>query len=149
MDKSIPLKKSEKGQSLVELGVVVVILMVMLAGVIDLGGLLFQFMAMRDSAQEGAAYASIYPTACNQTLERIKESLHNPDPTQVSIEVLVNGVSCTLATPSDACASNEIKVTVHQPEFKLSTPFLGTFIGKQSIDLSANITSTIIRPACP
>ncbi len=145
----VPAKESEKGQSLVELAVVIVILLVLLAGVIDLGGLLFQYIAMRDGAQEGAVYASVYPTACNQASARVRESLHNPDPTQVEVAILVNGVACEVATAADACASKEIKVTVRQPQFRLTTPFLGAFIGTQTIDLSANVASTIIRPVCP
>lgn len=142
------ITKSQKGQSFVELGVSMVILLLVLAGVIEFGMLMFQYVAMRDAAQEGAVYTSMYPTACNQTIERVKKDLYNVDPSQVEVAVEVNGISCIDARPADACASHEVKVTVRQPDYKLSMPLLGTFLGRQSLNISAATTSTIIRPPC-
>jgi Flp pilus assembly protein TadG len=144
------MKKSEKGQSMVELALVLVVVMILVAGVVDLGGMMFQVLAMRDAASEGAAYASIYPTDCNGTTQRVRDSLHNADPTQVFVDVTVNNNACTSpAAIAAACAANEVKVTVRQPEFSLSMPFLGTFLGKQTINLTSNMSSTIVRPPCP
>jgi Flp pilus assembly protein TadG len=149
MRQIVDVSKKEKGQSLVELGVVLVVVLIILAGVVDLGGIMFQVLAMRDAAQEGAAYTSIYPTACNQTIARVRESLHNPDTEYVDVIVTVNGVSCESATAADACASKEVNVQVKQVNYALSMPFIGAFIGKQTIDLDTNVSSTIIRPPCP
>jgi Flp pilus assembly protein TadG len=52
---------SERGQSLVELTLTFMILLVLLGGVLDLGRALFTFVALRDAAQEGAVYGSIQP----------------------------------------------------------------------------------------
>jgi Flp pilus assembly protein TadG len=141
--------KSEKGQSLLELGVSVTILLLILVGVIELGMIFFQYIAMRDAAQEGAAYATIYPTACNQAIERVKKDLYNVDPSQVDVTVEVNGVLCHHATVADACASKEVRVTVHQAEYPITMPLLGSFLGKQTLDIKASVTGTIIRPPCP
>ncbi len=149
MKQTVVITKKEKGQSLVELGVVLVVILIILAGVVDLGGIMFQVLAMRDAAQEGAAYTSIYPTACNQTIARVRESLHNPDPNFVDVIVTVNGKACDQATVADACASKEVNVTVRQPNYSLSMPLIGALIGRQTIDLSSNVSSTIIRPPCP
>jgi Flp pilus assembly protein TadG len=148
MKKLIRIKKSEEGQSLIELGVSLTVLLIILVGVIELGMLFFQYIAMREGAQEGAVYASIYPTACNQTVERVKRGLYNVDPTQVEVDVEVNGKACVLATASDACASKEVRVTVHQPDYKITMPLLGSFLGKQTLDIKAVVTGTIIRPPC-
>ena len=139
---------SEKGQSLVELAVSLLILLVILAGVVEIGKLLFQYIAMRDAAQEGAVYASIYPTACNQTIERVRKSLYNADPTQVDVTVLVNGVACVNASAADACANKTVKVTVDQPNYEITMPFMGAILGGQTINVSASTTSTILRPLC-
>jgi len=141
--------KSEKGQSLIELGVSITILLLILVGIIELGMLLFQYLAMRDAAQEGAVYTTIYPTACNQTIERVKKDLYNIDPSQVEVTVEVNGVLCHHATAADACASKEVKVTVHQPKYQISMPLLGSVLGRQTLDISAVVTGTVIRPPCP
>jgi hypothetical protein len=103
---------------------------------------------MRDAAQEGVVYASIYPDACNQTTERVRKSLYNADPNEVIITVEVNGVICTSATAMDACANKEVRVTVDQPEYALTMPFLGSIIGSQTIHVSASMSGTIIRPPC-
>lgn len=142
-------KRAEKGQSLVELGFSVVVLLLILSGVIELGGMMFQYMAMRDAAQEGTVYATIYPTACNQTIERVRKSLVNADPNQVLVTVTVNGVLCSSATATDACANKEVKVTVEQPNYQITMPFLGSVLGGQSIHLTAAMTGTVIRPPCP
>lgn len=148
MAKHTHLKKTEKGQSLVELAISLLILLLVLAGVVDLGRLIFQYISIRDAAQEGAVYASIYPTACNQTIERVKSSLSNTDPNQVTVTVLINGLECGGATAQDACANKEARVTIQQPNYEISMPFLGSALGKQTIAISATMSSTIIRPPC-
>jgi Flp pilus assembly protein TadG len=148
------ISKSEKGQSFIELGASMLVLLIILAGVVEIGMFMFQYIAMRDAAQEGAMYASIYPTACNQTIERVKKDLYNVDPTQIDVTVTINGAQCTPTVPN-ACASkvvdayNEVRVTIHQPNYRITMPFLGTFLGRQTLDISATTTSTIIRPPCP
>src|ERR1051325_3792280 len=51
----------ERGQSLVELGVSLVILLYLLSGAAEFGVLFFQFVQLRDAAQEGALYGSMNP----------------------------------------------------------------------------------------
>ena len=46
---------------MIELALSFVVLLLLLMGVVDLGRAYFAFMSMRDAAQEGAAYGSIYP----------------------------------------------------------------------------------------
>ena len=148
MKSPIAGQRSEKGQSLVELAVSLVLILTLLAGVVDLGRLLFEYLAMRDAAQEAAAYATVYPSACNQTIERARVDLANNDPSQVSVTVLINGVECQNAAPSDACAAKPIKIIIHEPKFRMTMPFLGSLLGIQTIDLSATVNSAVIRPPC-
>ena len=143
------LSKAQKGQSFAELGAFMVVLLLILVGVIEFGMLIFQYIAMKDAAQEGSVYATMYPSSCNQTIERVKEGLNSTDLSGVQIDVLVNGLQCNLASAGDACANREIKVTVRQPDYKIMVPFLGTVLGRQTISVSAVATGTIIRPPCP
>ena len=149
MKKNPQMRPSEKGQSLVELAVAIMIMLVLLAGVVDLGSMIFQFLAMRDAAQEGASLASIYPDSCNQAIERVRANLHNADPEEIQVTVTIDGVACHLASPSNACASKEVIVTVRQEHYELRMPLIGAFIGSQSIPLETSIANTILRPACP
>ena len=52
-------RRSEKGQSLVELALIIVFVLIILAGVVDLGRMMYEYLTMRDAAQEGAGYAAI------------------------------------------------------------------------------------------
>ena len=151
MKNNLQKNRSEKGQSLVELGFSMMVLMLILAGVIELGMLLFQYVAMRDAAEEGAAYVSLYPSGngCNQTIERVKKNLYNVDPAQVQVDVLVHGTACLDTAPQFACAGQEATVIVSQPNYRITMPFLGSALGRQSLNIQAKVTSTIIRPACP
>ena len=55
-------KTKEKGQSLVELAMSLVMLLTLLAGVVDFGRAFFTWITLRDAAQEGASYASVIRT---------------------------------------------------------------------------------------
>jgi Flp pilus assembly protein TadG len=141
-------KPTEKGQSLVELGLSIMVLLLLFAGVVDLGSMFFNYMAMRDAAQEGASYASVFPTECSNTEARVRANLRNADAADVQVEILVNGKSCASATTADACAEKMIIVSVHQPNYELMMPFIGAVVGRQTIDLKASIHNTILRPVC-
>jgi len=65
--------KSEKGQSFIELGISMVFLLVLAAGVMDLGRVIFTYIALRDAVQEGAAFAAIEPDNCGLAIKRIRE----------------------------------------------------------------------------
>ena len=54
-------KKSQRGQSLVELAISLMVILMLLMGAIDFGIALFAYVSMRDAAQEGAVYGSIEP----------------------------------------------------------------------------------------
>ncbi len=140
-------RKMETGQSLLELAVSMVVLLVLLAGVIDIGRMAFHYISLRDAAQEGVVFGSIYPTHCDQIIDRVRANL--ADPTNVKITVLFDGVPCIEVTATyTECDSNEIEVTATDPDFPLTMPFLGTFIGSQSISLSAEASGSMLRPIC-
>ena len=58
---SIHSQRLESGQSLVEVAFGMVILLVLLAGVLDLGRMYFTFVALEDSVGEAALYLAINP----------------------------------------------------------------------------------------
>lgn len=145
-------RPNEKGQSLAELAVVLVILLILLAGIIDLGRMIFLYMSMRDAAQEGASYAAVFPTHCAQINDRVRDFLPpHSNPFQVTVNI--GGVSCASADPGQACAGefnnvkNEVFVEI-RTDFDITMPFLSAFTG-EVIDLNTSITDTIVRPKCP
>jgi len=142
------MKRTEKGQALMELAVSITVLLIMVAGVVDLGRMLFHYIAMRDAAQEAAAYGSIFPTHCDQIRERAWVAM-NSSPS-VTVATTIDGANCidVVNDKMRACYGREIRVTLTDPAFPITMPFIGTFLGRQSVSLEAHITATILRPPC-
>lgn len=146
---------TEKGQSLVELALMLVFILVLLAGVVDLGRMMYEYLTMRDAAQEGAGYGSIFPGYCNEIAARVMDNL--PD-ANYSVSVAVNGLSCSAAYSADAaqaalnknpingCAGKTLLIDVNH-NFAVTMPLLGTFIGN-NVPMHVGIDDRIVRPAC-
>jgi hypothetical protein len=148
MKKIIRITSSEKGQSLMELAVGVMILFIFLAGIVDIGRAIFHFIAMRDAAQEAAVYGAVYPSHCDQIRDRAYSALDKSPAIQIT--TMVDGMDCSEAVKinNKVCYGKEIRVTIRDPEFPLSMPFIGAFLGKQTIPLEAFVTGTVLRPPC-
>jgi Flp pilus assembly protein TadG len=136
-------ERGQSGQALVEFAAVLVILMVLAAGVLDLGRAFFVYMSLRDAAQEGAVYASINPADTTGIVNRVRSTSTNPvdlsDTARVTVQINPTGA---------LCAGNGVEVVVEYPNFEIATPLLGTILGAQSLPLRASVTDTILTPAC-
>lgn len=143
MQKNIQPKHMERGQSMVELAITITILMVLLAGTIDLGRAFFTWLAMRDAAQEGASYGSIKPYDATGLQNRVRYNLFeviNDPLTEINVNTTI---------PASPCMGDTIQVDVEYPNFPLTMPFLGTILGSQTIPIRATVNDTILTPACP
>ncbi len=153
MKNIIQSKSKEAGQSMVELALTITILMVLLAGTIDLGRAFFTWLAMRDAAQEGASYASVYPSSnlsctpastqqiCMRVWANLRQVVNDPDAI-VNVTATFIGDHC-----SGGSNPGEITILVDYTNFKLTMPFLGIFIGN-TIPIRATINDTVIAPLC-
>jgi hypothetical protein len=148
MKNKIKIFASEKGQSMMELAVSIMILFIFLAGVIDIGRAIFHFIAMRDAAQEAAVYGAVYPSHCDQIRDRAYSALDNSP--AIQIKTMIDGMECheAIKVNNKVCYGKEIRVTIRDPEFPVSMPLIGVFLGKQTIPLEAFVTGTILRPPC-
>ncbi len=156
MMKRSPKTKFEKGQSLVELAMVLVFVLILLAGVVDLGRMMYEFLTMRDAAQEGAAYGVVFPSYCVEMGTRVWANL--PENFSLAkgdaVYVTVNGVDCATAynidkglhMPQNACAGNEVIVNVDH-NFEIGMPFLSMFTGP-TVPIHVEIKDRIARPTC-
>jgi hypothetical protein len=142
MNIQIQNKPKERGQSMVELALTITILMVLLAGTIDLGRAFFTWLALRDAAQEGASYGSFDPENSTEIISRIRDNLEQviPDP---DTDVTVN-----ISKPVNACLGDPITVDVYYNDFPLTMPFLSTIVGDDVIPIHATINDTILAPGC-
>ena len=140
--------KSERGQSLVELSISILILLTLLAGAVEFGIAFFQFVQLRDAAQEGALYGSLNPTLLtgmgSDTVERrVRNSSSSPidlsDASKVTVTPTIIG---------SPCEGNAIKVDVSF-NHKIFMPFIPQILGATTIPLNASVTDTILSPVCP
>lgn len=147
------INRKQKGQSLVELTLTITILLTLLAGVFDFGSAFFDYIALRDAAQEGAVYGSIDPTSTN-IVQRIQASSNRP----VNFSTFLgdcnsdSGICVSFAdhlgaAVSNPCSGNTVTVRVNF-RYHLTMPFIGSIIGSQSIPLHATVTNVILSPMC-
>ena len=160
MKNALNYSDSEKGQSMVELAVSIVVLLILLAGVVDLGRLAFYYITLRDAAQEAASYASVFPNNNQQIFARALDGISGDGIDASRIDVNVKfykasgsyecNLSETCASEIDTSGSNivspnhVIEVTITDPAFPVTMPLLGTFLGSQTINLSTSIQDVVI-----
>jgi len=113
-------QKRNKGQSLVEVSLLLPVLLMLLLGVIDFGRAYYILVALTSAADEGAFYASLKPLdeagIVARTVESAANSIVEIDPADVAI-----------VTAGSLAPGAPITVTVAFP-MDLFTPLIGEFI---------------------
>lgn len=141
----------ERGQSLVELGVSLVILLYLLSGAAEFGVLFFQFVQLRDAAQEGALYGSMNPPLSAGDVTRIaaiESRARNASTSPINL-ITDPGVGINVVvTDGQYCEGGSLQITVTYPHH-IFMPFMPQLLGRNQIDLSAEVTDTILTPVCP
>ena len=145
----------ERGQSLVELSLMMVILLVILSGVLDVGRAFFSYIAIQNAAGEGALYAAINPrcphagsaAACtNPNNVDYRAKYESPNGGLVSADLMT--VSVTYADGTDQYSEetttegNPIEVRV-QYRFRMLGPFSPLIPGGELM-LTANAVQNIL-----
>jgi Flp pilus assembly protein TadG len=145
------IKKHERGQSLVELALSLVVLLFLLSGVVEFGIAFFQFIQLRDAAQEGALYGSINPADTNGIVARVRNASGEPiDLTNTSLVVVTITIT-DAGTPSHTCPGDGLQVDVDF-DHQIFMPFLPALINTNTIHLTGSVTDTILNStdtACP
>lgn len=146
-----------KGQSLVELAVSFAVLVLLLSGAVEFSIAFFQFVTLRDAAQEGALYAATHPDELSEIEARSRCSSGEiingvfvcggrvPDLTspEVVVDITYSGEACEGLDENNI--PNDVKVAVTY-EHKTFMPFFSFF--KDRIELRADVTDTILSPVC-
>lgn len=131
---------SERGQSLVELGVSLLILLYLLSGAAEFGVLFFQYVQLRDAAQEGALYGSMNPLDTTGITARVQASSSSPlNLTTITPVITYSGAQCE---------GNGLTVTLTY-DHHIFMPFMPQLLNNDHITLSASVTDTILTPVCP
>lgn len=145
MNDQLQHRNLEKGQSLTEFAVSVVILLVLLAGTVDAGRAFFTFMSLRDAVQEGALWGSYNPAQTALIRDRVRrasnlvQAIEDDPDASLTIDVDIIGTACT---------GHGIRVQATYENFPITMPFLGVILGSQEVPISASVTDTILVPPC-
>lgn len=139
-----------KGQSLVEFAISLVLLLMLLSGLAEFGVALFQYVQLRDAAQEGAIYGS----ACNCSVADIEERVVNSSDTPIDLAI-DPGVSIQVTAtrrgvpvdPEFACEGDAMTVQV-QYLHHIFMPFVPRLLGTDYINLNAVVVNTMLVPVC-
>lgn len=143
--------KNESGQSLVELAISLMVILILLAGAVEFSIALFQFVQLRDAAQEGALYGSFNPSDVDGIRWRVRQTSQSPiDFSDTSLvpdsDIAVNYTNGKDST--SACEGDGVSVTITF-DHVIFLPLVGPIIGSNTIPLTASVTDTILQPVCP
>ena len=144
--------KRERGQSLVELSISLVVLLYLLSGAAEFGIAFFQFVQLRDAAQEGALFGSMQPGNTAGIEARIRGASDSPidlaDTSLVTIDLQIDGqpIATAIAAGID-CEGHGMEVTVSY-DHQIFMPFMPQLLGRSDLPLVATVTDTILSPVC-
>jgi Flp pilus assembly protein TadG len=133
------IKKSERGQSLVELSISLVILLYLLSGAVEFGIAFFQFVQLRDAAQEGALFGSMQPANTTGIVARVQGASNSP--------IDLATITPVITYSGSPCEGNAITVSLTY-NHQIFMPFMPQIIGSNVIPLTATVTDTILQPVC-
>src|SRR5450759_5184554 len=134
--------RSQRGQSMVEMALMMVILLAIWSAVLDLGRGFFVYIAIQNSAAEGALYAAMNPTCAhstdtglygascadpNNTDYRAKHESSDGlvDSTRMTVVVLYSNATSNYSA-ANIVEGNPITVTIGY-SFTMVGPFSGVF----------------------
>ncbi len=141
------MQKYERGQSLVELALTLIVMLFLLLGAVEFSIALFQYVTISDAAQEGAIFGSINPLDTDEIRQRALATASDIlvlDEGAVAVNLVGDGY-CEGLSASGAPNAIEVVVTYsHQIFMPLVTPMIGT----DTINLKAVTTNTILNPRC-
>lgn len=148
-----PKRNRESGQSLIELALSLTMMLMLLTGAVEFGLAFFQYVTMRDAAQEGALFGSINPVDVDDPTSENGEELINRviaaanDVVQLTpgdIAVTIDGDDCEGITSGVPHSVTVVITFAHPITMPLVTPFIGT----DTVNLTAEVTDTILQPTC-
>lgn len=142
------LKKEPRAQSLVELAISLMIILLLLLGAVEFSLALFQYVTIRDASQEGAVYGSINPTdvtGIQFRAEAAASDVVDIDPVN-DVDVTYSSNNHCEGTTSGSPNSITVTITFAHP---ITFPIVGPMIGSNTINLTASVTNTILQPTCP
>ena len=141
-------KRGERGQSLVELALILPLLLIILAGVLDLGRMYYAYVMVTDAAAEGAAYAIVNPPdnptdPADTNAAKIRARALSASGGLVEEDGAVE-IHCP--TCPNTMSGDSITVTVTY-DFSVMTPFINVLVPDGVIPVSATASESVLSGA--
>ena len=156
-------RNAERGQSLVEMALGSVVLVMLLSGLLDLGRLYYIYITLEDAVGEAALYLSLDPrcitetslraigTPCGETKNAWFRAQYAVDSNVSAVNwgnitqtIYVNNVPIDPAFPPLITVGDEVTVELEYP-VGLLTPVIPQISGVNPFILRSRATQTIIR----
>ncbi len=142
------VRRMERGQSLVEMSIGLVLVVLIISGILDLGRIYYIYVALEDAAAEAAIFLSIHPECPTATSSAQCIGTMNAEyRARNSGGNFVSWTNTTIETilPPDGFVDVGEPVTVKiRYTFPLLTPFIPRIAGVNPITLEATATQIII-----
>jgi len=131
-------RQSNRGQSLLEFAIILPVLLVIVAGVLDIGRLYFSYVAVTDAASEGVAYAATHPTNESLIVARARDASNM---TADESEIVFQCPTCPAVGSGDT-----VTVTVTY-SFTLATPIVNAIVPGGVVPLRAVASEAVLGGA--
>lgn len=140
----------ERGQSLVEMAIGMVVVLIILLGLLDLGRAYFLYVALEDAASEAALYLSLYPE-CPEDPAPEAEGDACDAPRNARYRALTSGgdnVNLELAefeydVPNPVGVGMHVSVTIRYP-FELMNPIISGITQNTPLMLTVSASSNAL-----
>jgi Flp pilus assembly protein TadG len=141
-------RSRSRGQSIVELALILPVLMLLVASTLDLGRMFYSQVTITNAAREGAYEAAYSPTSfqanavCNSTTNRVMCRVLS-EAKGSFVQVAKADVSLTCSSGCAKGIGSSVTVTV-LGHFKLLTPIMAPFLGGSDVVLKSTASAQII-----
>ncbi len=137
------MQRPTRGQALVEFALIAVLLLLLMAGTVDVARLVTAYTYLNNAAQEGAVYGAMRPTDVTGITQRVRDtarSLFPPDQVTVNVSYI-----------TQPCPGNRIQVEV-QSQLVLIFPLAELFSADRRVTLTTSAQQVILQSnaaGCP
>ena len=139
---------TQSGQSLVEFAISLTVILYLLVGAVEFGIALFQYVQLRDAAQEGAIYGALHPAETDEPAIRAHVRAASSSPIDLSNPTVVPDDNITINVTGNRCEGEAITVGINF-DHRVFLPFISDLIGSNFIPVRVSVTDTVLLPLCP
>lgn len=127
--------RDERGQSVVEMAVVMVLLLLLLVGVADFGRAFHNYIVINNASREGARYASRFPHLEMGIREKTKQEAAGSGVTLMDSNITIDGLN--------GAAGDPIRVTVTYEFSTIMSSLVSSIISTENLTLRASTEMVI------